>query len=114
MITTADEDEDKDKDGDEEEDPKTKRLLFDSFGASPTRLEAEDNKSSGCGSDANSIVSDSNVGVGTGAPKFRYIVSDSEATRHMFHNKDHFTKYRETTNHHYKVANGLLFPVFGT
>ena len=59
------------------------------------------------------IISESNVGVGKGNFKTKYIVTDSGATRHMFHNRDHFTNYRETSDHHVRVANGVLIPVLG-
>jgi hypothetical protein len=41
------------------------------------------------------------------------IISDGGATRHMFHNKDHFTEYREVKNMGVRVADGKIVPILG-
>ena len=41
------------------------------------------------------------------------IVSDSGATKHMFHDRDQFSSYRDTENHFVRVAEGTLVPVLG-
>ena len=40
-------------------------------------------------------------------------VSDSGATKHMFHDKEEFTNYREVLNQFVKVADGKVVPVMG-
>ena len=41
------------------------------------------------------------------------IVSDSGATKHMFHDTNQFSNYVETVNHFVRVADGKLVPVLG-
>ena len=43
----------------------------------------------------------------------KLLVSDSGATKHMFHHRDQFTKYRLVTGQFVLVANGELIPVIG-
>ena len=41
------------------------------------------------------------------------VVADSGATRHMFHNIQHFKNYRTVHGHYVKVADGKVVPALG-